>query len=164
MRPDVHDEATKTCYLPMFGKNYLFTKNYYVMKGLSLLPLTLRINGITSVITGLALIFFESGFQQLLGVSFPFSLVGVSLLVFAIFVLSVARRKPVVPALVWVVIALDVLWVLGSVEVMLADTSITPLGHWMIGIVALVVADFAIFQFIGLRNILQATRNMQGVG
>ena len=161
MRPDVHDGATKPSYAPMFGENYSFTKNFTVMKGLSLLPLTLRINGITSVITGLALMFFEGGFQQLLGINFPFSLVGIGLVVFAIFVLAVERRKTLVPALVWTIIALDVLWVVGSVEVILADTGITAIGNWMIGIVALVVADFAIFQFIGLRNILQATRQVQ---
>lgn len=131
------------------------------MKGLSLLPLTLHINGITSLVTGLALVFFESGFQQLMDISFPFAIIGVGLVVFAIFVLVVAKRKPVVPALVWVIIALDVLWVTGSVEVILMDTGITSIGNWMIGIIALVVADFAIFQFIGLRNILQASRNVQ---
>lgn len=133
------------------------------MKELSLLPLTLRINGITSVVTGLALLFFEGGFQQLMGIAFPFSWVGMGLLLFAIFVLAVARRKPVVPSLVWIVIALDVLWVVGSVEVLLMDAGITTIGNWMIGLVALVVADFALFQFIGLRNVLKATQRMESV-
>ena len=46
-----------------------------------------------------------------------------------------------------VVIALDVLWVLGSVAAITVAPSLTTAGRWTVGLVALAVADFAFFQW-----------------
>ena len=53
----------------------------------------------------------------------------------------------------WEVIALDVLWVLGSV--LLIFTDLVPLsigGKWTVALIADIVALFAILQYVGLRR------------
>ncbi len=85
-------------------------------------------------------------------------LLGVQLALFAVWLFSLSRQS--MPSLrqVWVIIALDMLWVVGSVLVLLLPpATLTSGGKWAIALVADVVGLFAILQFVGLR---QLTRTM----
>lgn len=117
-----------------------------------LLRYTLIANGIFSALFGLALILFEGFIIKLFGIEYTFAQTGVSLLVFAAFVFFTALRKPISPRLVWTIIGMDVAWVIGSVIVILMPIYISTPGIWTIAIVALFVADFAFFQYKGLRK------------
>jgi hypothetical protein len=83
--------------------------------------------------------------------------VGVQLALFAVWLWWLSRR-PVVPRWqVWLIIALDVLWVGGSFQIVLASPpTLTVGGKWAIGMVADVVALFAVLQFLGLRRLQRA--------
>ena len=50
------------------------------------------------------------------------------------------------------IIALDALWVVGSVVLLVMPNPLTSAGQWTVGLVALVVADFAAFQWMGWRG------------
>jgi hypothetical protein len=64
-------------------------------------------------------------------------------------------RKPFQIATV-LVIALDALWVAGSAVILRMETPLTTAGWWTVLGVALVVADVAFFQFLGLRRLRRA--------
>ena len=56
--------------------------------------------------------------------------------------------------LVWVIIVLDVLWVVASAVLLFSHVvPLTTAGKWMVGILADVVALFAIFEYVGLRKL-----------
>ncbi|MFQ5695930.1 MAG: hypothetical protein ACE5HB_08070, partial [Terriglobia bacterium] len=60
---------------------------------------------------------------------------------------------------VWLIIALDVLWVAGSFGLLASPPpEMTTGGKWAIGMVADVVGVFAILQFIGLRRMTASIR------
>jgi hypothetical protein len=64
---------------------------------------------------------------------------------------KVARRPR--PSFVGLVVAADAAWVLAAVVVIVGfPDAMTAAGLWALGIVTLAVADFAIFQMIGLRR------------
>ena len=78
---------------------------------------------------------------------------GAELLAFAGFLALLATRKdmgrPWVQNAVLIVGMLDVLWVIGSALAILQPAPLTGAGRWIVGIVALAVADFAAFQLLG---------------
>lgn len=76
---------------------------------------------------------------------------GIGLVVFAVAVALVARHPR--QALVRQVIAVDAAWVAGALAVILGfPNAMTTAGLWALGIATLAVADFAVFQMIGLRR------------
>ncbi|MCG8460577.1 MAG: hypothetical protein MI919_30215 [Holophagales bacterium] len=82
-------------------------------------------------------------------------MVGVDLGLFALGLFALLTRdltRTWVRAVVLAVIALDVLWVIGSAALLLAPNSLTVAGQWTVGVVACVVADFALFQGLGWRG------------
>ena len=50
------------------------------------------------------------------------------------------------------IIALDVLWVIGSAVLLMSAAPLTVAGKWTVGVIALAVADFAYFQWRGWRG------------
>ena len=50
------------------------------------------------------------------------------------------------------IIALDVLWVVGSAVLLMSPNPLTTAGQWTVGVVALAVADFAYFQWRGWKG------------
>lgn len=117
-----------------------------------LLRYTIIANGIFSALSGLALILFEGLITDLFGIEYTFAMTGVSPLVFAAFVFFTVLRNQIKRKLVWAIIWMDVAWVVGSIIVVILPLSISTVGIWMIAIVALFVADFAFFQYKGLRK------------
>lgn len=79
--------------------------------------------------------------------------VGIGLIGYAGWLLFSARRPEVNLWAGRTVILLNVLWVAGSAALLLAAPGVfNSLGQWLVGLVALMVADFAIVQYIGLRR------------
>lgn len=76
---------------------------------------------------------------------------GVGLVAFAVAVALVARHPRRLR--VRQVIAADAAWVAGALAVILGfPNAMTTAGLWALGIATLAVADFAVFQMIGLRR------------
>lgn len=79
---------------------------------------------------------------------------GPQLAVFAAWMLWLSWRAVIPRWQVWLIIALDILWVVGSFGVLLAPPpALMPGGKLAIGLVADVVALFALLQFLGLRRL-----------
>ncbi len=55
-------------------------------------------------------------------------------------------------------LAMDWLWVIGSAAVVLLAPTINDAGVWIVGIVALVVADFAVVQGLGMHRLRKHPR------
>lgn len=115
---------------------------------------TLIINALSSGATGLGLVAFSSTVAQLFGVEqrSPFMSAGIFLVLFAIGVLMVSAGKPINDKAVKVIIALDVLWVIGSlILIAMAGSTISMIGLVAIIAVALWVAGMVILQRRGLQ-------------
>ena len=79
--------------------------------------------------------------------------VGIGLIVFGITVLIAAKRKSVSGTQVRSIRVQDWAWVTGSaVVIALQAWELSNIGYWLIGIIAMIVADFAIFQMRYLRK------------
>lgn len=117
----------------------------------------LLINAVTSGATGILLVAFAQYFSRLFQVNSAaaFAAVGIFLLCFAAFVISVAVKNAN-PAMVKAIIALDVSWVVISLLVVtLAYTRISVIGNVLIIAVAGWVAVMAVLQTIGVRQALR---------
>lgn len=76
------------------------------------------------------------------------------LLPFAVFLAWLSRRAAMPRAAVWVVIAVNVLWVVESVAVLLVGwTQPTVLGHAFVLAQAAFVATLAELEYVGLRRL-----------
>ena len=78
---------------------------------------------------------------------------GLLFLIFGADVAIVARRDEPKLAQVRLITALDAIWVVGSLAVLAVFSGqLSTLGFWLVAIQALFVADFAILQFLGIRQ------------
>jgi hypothetical protein len=108
----------------------------------------------TSFAAGLAMIFGSSLLGQLLGL--PVTLLhyaGMSLLPFTAFLVFLASRENFSPAVIWMVIVLNMLWTVDSFLLLLTGW-VTPTGMGYIFVIAqaLGVAVFALLEYFGLRK------------
>ena len=131
------------------------TISYFTIEKKSFLQRAILGNAVFSGLSGLLMVLAASPISQFLGLSNPLilTIVGIALLLYMPFLFWLANQTPVPSWMTWVVIELDVLWVIGSL--ILIFTSQVPLttgGKWVIAITADIVAIFAIFQYIGLRR------------
>ncbi len=121
-----------------------------------LLRSALRGNAAFSGLTALALLAAGPSMASYLGAFPPGQLLslGVQLALFAAWLLWLASR-PLVPRWqVWLVIALDALWVVGSLMLLVSPpASLTTGGWWAVAIVMDVIGLFAALQFLGLRRV-----------
>ena len=114
---------------------------------------SLRGNAAFSILTGLASIFASRPIAEYMGINPPTILIalGVGLISFAAFVLYTATQSPIDKRSVIAIIVGDVLWVLGSVALLLTNiVPFTTAGKWEVGIIAGIVALFADLQLFGL--------------
>lgn len=118
-----------------------------------LLRLSLMSNATFSGVSGAALIAAAVPLSELLGSGPPviLTIVGGSLLVFAIGLLAMARQPAIDHRLAWLAVGLDLAWVLMSGALLLAGV-FTLTGSWIVAIVADIVLLFAILQTLGLRR------------
>ena len=116
----------------------------------------LIVNGVSSGATGIGLVAFAQLAANLFDVpqTSVFAGTGIFLLVFAAVVLFEAFRDSIRMRQVQIIIALDVLWVIASVLVVLLMLSkISAIGNLLIIAVALWVAMMAFLQVKGLKQI-----------
>ncbi len=110
-------------------------------------------NALFSALSGTLLLFGSHWLASIMHISTPsiLQVIGVGLLIFAGFVGTIARRPT--PKMVRQIILQDWLWVIGSVAILLTDAfNLSQVAYWMIGVVAVIVADFAFFQQRYLRQ------------
>jgi hypothetical protein len=112
----------------------------------------LKANYLFSTITGLGLVAASGPLEEWSGVArWILVAVGVGLVPFALFVKAVSRSLD--SRLVRLVIAGDVGWVVGAAIVLVGyPDTMTSAGKWTLGLVSVVVADFALFQWFGLKK------------
>jgi len=116
----------------------------------------LRADGLFSGIGGILSIILAQPLAVLTGLRPPAVLVilGVGLLGYAALLLWTTARPPIDRRLAITAIVLNEVWVLASVAILLSGwPPLTTAGKWLIGLVAIVVADFSLWQFIALRRL-----------
>ena len=125
------------------------------MSSSSFLRRVLMADGAISAVAGLVMFAGADPLEALLGV--PSALLryaGLSLFPWVAYVLFVATRDRIVRASVWSVIALNAVWVIASV-LLIVDGPIAPnaFGYAFILTQALAVAVLADLEYVGLRRI-----------
>ena len=125
------------------------------MKSTNLLQNSLKMNGFFSLVSGLSLLLFSSFFKELLAVQHDLVLpiLGGGLVLFAVTVLWTAFSKPVKPMAVKSIIIQDLVWVVGSVIIVVGQFfDLSAIGYELIVVVAVIVGAFAFFQAKGLKK------------
>jgi hypothetical protein len=128
-----------------------------------LLRRTLWGNAAFSVVSGAGLAIFAGPFAQMaahapvslmgLDLAIVFELLGVGVIAFGALCAWVASRETLPQAWARVIFAGDVAWVAGSVLVLALPATWTVAGFVGIVAVALIVADLAILEYLGLRRL-----------
>lgn len=132
-----------------------------------LLRRTLWGNALFSLISGAVLAAFATPFASLaahepvavagLDLAMMLRLLGIGVILFGALCAFIASRDPLPGGLARIVFAADIAWVAGSAVVLLLPASWTTLGVAGIAGIALIVADLAILEYLGLRR-LEAAR------
>jgi len=121
-----------------------------------LLRRAMQADALVSGVSGLLLTLLPGSLGALLGFAWPGYLlaVGIGLIGYGIWLLLSTRRPDVS---IWAgraAVLLNLLWVAGSALLLLTMPGFfNALGQWAVGLVALVVADFALVQYVGLRRV-----------
>ena len=130
-----------------------------------LLRRTLWGNAVFSVVSGAALAIFAVPFARAaaqapvtlmgldLDLAIVFELLGVGVIAFGALCAWVASRETLPQAWARVIFAGDLAWVAGSVLVLALPATWTMAGFIGIVVVALIVADLAILEYLGLRRL-----------
>ncbi len=114
---------------------------------------SLLANTIFSSTSGLFLAFFSEYFNALFQLNNPlaFQITGYLLIFFALTIVLEIKKQRYYGVL-WIVIQ-DVLWVLGSIILLVIDPfGVSQTGNQLIVLVALIVAGLALIQYIFLRK------------
>ncbi len=125
-----------------------------------LLIRSLQANAWFSGLSGLLFLVAGGPIASFLGIEVPWviSSLGLGLIVYAFWLVTIARRPTPDRREVWSAIGLDAAWVLGSALLLItAPTLLTLAGKWAVGIVADLVAVFAVLQFYGLIRLQRAS-------
>ncbi len=128
-----------------------------------LLRRTLWGNAVFSIVSGAVLAIFAGPFARAaaqetvsvmgLDLAIVFELLGVGVIAFGALCAWVASRETLPQALARIIFAGDLAWVAGSVLVLALPASWTTAGVAGIVVVALIVADIAILEYLGLRRL-----------
>jgi hypothetical protein len=113
----------------------------------------LRGNAIFSGVSGAAIVLGSGPLAALFGLDTPtaFIVLGVGVLVFAVWLYGATTREPISRSLVLLVAALDVGWIVISAVGLLAGWfPVTTEGKWLILFAADAVSLFAALEFISL--------------
>ncbi len=125
----------------------------------SVLRRALQANFAFSGLSAVILLIWADEISDLFGLEmqWPFIGIGISLLFFAGMLCLIFSRPAINPTLAAVVILLDLLWIAGSLVLLLAaPNAISGTGRQLVVIVASIVALFALLQFYGLRRLKAA--------
>lgn len=88
-----------------------------------------------------------------LDLALVFEVLGLGVILFGALCAFIASRNPLPSGLARLVFAADIAWVMGSAVVLLLPASWTMAGAAGIAVVALIVADLAILEYLGLRRL-----------
>ena len=124
-------------------------------QGSNLLKNALRGNALFSGTSGLVALAAAQSLAAFTGINPPiiFVVLGIALILYAVDLWWVASRETINRRFAWAAIILDVLWVIGSIAVLLSGwLPLTVAGSWTIALLAEAVAIFAVLQFVGLRR------------
>lgn len=108
-----------------------------------------------SGISGLVMVLAAGALSQFLGLGNPLILVivGAILLLYMPILVWLSNQSPVPAHFAWEVIALDVVWVIGSLVLIFTDlVPLTSSGKWAITLTADIVFVFGVLQYVGLRR------------
>ena len=122
----------------------------------SLLKRALRGNAAFSVVSGAVLVVEAPFLAPVMGIPAPLALTvtGIVLLPFGLLLWWLAGREELARTVGWIAIELDVLWVAGSIALLLSGwLPLTTAGNWIIALVADAVAMFAVLQYLGVRRL-----------
>jgi hypothetical protein len=120
-----------------------------------LLRRTLIADTLMSGVSGLALVLFSNPIETLLGGSTPELLVllGFALLAFAAFTGTTAREVPLNRTKAWAIFWANIVWVDASLLLLATNVfNLSTTGNIIILVAAFGVADFAFFEWLGLRR------------
>lgn len=119
---------------------------------MSTLRNTLIGNGLFSTIAGTTTVLFAAGLADYMSVSETLlRLVGVGTTLFGLSILWEVRTVPTRPGFARLVIAADIVWVIGALVVVVAPG--TMANKWLLAVVSTVVAVFAIMQTRGVARV-----------
>jgi hypothetical protein len=128
-----------------------------------LLRRTLWGNAIFSVLSGAVLAIFAGPFAGIaahepatglgLQLAIIFELLGLGVIAFGLLCAWIASREKMPEGWARVIFAADLAWVLGSVLVLALPATWTTAGVVGIAVVALIVADLALLEYLGLRRL-----------
>jgi len=131
-----------------------------------LLRRTLWGNAVFSVVSGGVLAIFATPFARIaadapvsvagLDLAILFELLGLGVVAFGALCAWVASRPELPQAWARAIFAADIAWVVGSALVLALPASWTTAGFAGIVVVAVIVADFVILEYLGLRKISAA--------
>lgn len=114
----------------------------------------LLVDAATCVLTGALLVFGAGALSPLFGL--PEMLLreaGIALFPIAAFIAFTATRSAISPGMVWLVIAGNALWVIGSIGLLLSGwVAPTVLGQAFVLVQAVAVAVLAELEYFGLRR------------
>lgn len=122
-----------------------------------LLRLALRGNAAFSTVCGIILIAFGDSLGTLIG-SGPLGPLGWSLLPFAGLVAWISMGKPIRKWPAIVVVALDALWVAGSIPLLFPSSPLTGTGKILALLAADAVLVFAVLQAMGIYRSRRSSR------
>jgi hypothetical protein len=132
-----------------------------------LLRRTLWGNAAFSVVSGAGLAIFAGPFARMaaqapvsvlgLDLAIVFELLGVGVIAFGALCAWVASRQTLPQAWARVIFAADLAWVAASILVLAVPATWSVAGFVGIGVVALIVADLAILEYLGLRRLSSAS-------
>ena len=128
-----------------------------------LLRRTLWGNAVFSVISGAVLVAFATPFALLateapvsvmgLDLALVFELLGLGVVAFGAICAWAASRETLPRSWAQVIFAADIAWVVGSALVLMLPAAWTTAGIVGIAVVALIVADLAVLEYLGLRRL-----------
>ena len=120
-----------------------------------LLRYALKANSLFSTASGLVLALGGPWLASVVGVGpgWLYRAIGVGLVLYGIGLWVNAKRAEIDLTEVRWALAMDWLWVIGSVALVLLAPTINQAGVWIIGIAGVVVADFAVMQWLGMRRL-----------
>jgi hypothetical protein len=125
-------------------------------QGSNLLKNALRGNALFSGTSGLIALLAAQSLTAFTGIEPPiiFVLLGIVLILYAVDLWWITSRETINRRFAWAAIILDVLWVVGSIAILLFGwLPLTVAGSWTIVLLAEVVAIFAVLQYFGLRRL-----------
>ncbi len=127
-----------------------------------LLRTTLTANAAFSGLAGLGTAALSGVLAAPLGIpQVVLVVVGLGLVPYAIMLRRFATDADLRAWQAWVAIAADLAWVVASGAVLaISPASLTTLGHWVVGVVALGVGDFALLQWVGVRRLPDGTARL----